>query len=168
MPTATQSKSVSSKSSAAVKRIPDGFHTVTPHLICSDAAKAIEFYKQAFSAVEVARMPTPDGKIMHAAVKIGDSIVMLVDEFPDMGASSPLRLKGSPVTIHLYVENADAVFEQAVRAGATTRMPLQDMFWGDRYGQIVDPFGHVWSIATHVQELSSEQIRENAKNANCG
>lgn len=168
MATKTQSTSASAKTSSAVKRIPDGFHTVTPHLICADAAKTIEFYKAAFGAEEAARMNTPDGKIMHAAVRIGDSIVMLVDEFPDMGASSPLGLKGSPVTIHLYVENADAVFDQAVRAGATVRMPLQDMFWGDRYGQLVDPSGHVWSIATHLHDLSSDQIRENMKEANCG
>ena len=165
MATKTQSTSASAKTSSAVKRIPDGFHTVTPHLICADAAKAIEFYKAAFGAEEAARMNTPDGKIMHAAVRIGDSIVMLVDEFPDMGASSPLGLKGSPVTIHLYVENADAVFDQAVRAGATVRMPLQDMFWGDRYGQITDPFGQQWSIATHVEDVTPEEMSRRQQEA---
>ncbi len=167
MNTATKRTSAAPQSSPAVKRIPDGFRTVTPHLICAGAAEAIAFYQAAFGAIEIARIPGPGGKLIHAAIRIGDSIVMLVDEFPDMGAASPLALKGSSVTIHLYVENADAAFERAVKAGATVQMPLEDRFWGDRYGQLTDPFGHAWSIATHVRDLTSEQIAENMKQAGC-
>lgn len=143
----------------SVKPIPDGMRTVTPHLVCEGAADAIEFYKKAFDAVDNGRMPTPDGKIMHAQIRIGDSAVMLVDAFPEMGALGPKGLKGSPVTIHLYVEDADKVFNQAVAAGATIRMPLSDMFWGDRYGMLEDPFGHRWSIATHKEDLTPEQMQ---------
>ncbi len=138
-----------------VKPIPQGMHTVTPHLICAGAAEAIEFYKKAFSAVELSRMPDSDGKVMHASIRIGDSIIMLNDEMPAWGTFGPKSLKGSPVTIHLYVENADAVFEQAVRAGAKVTMPIADMFWGDRYGKVEDPFGHQWSIGTHVRDASA-------------
>ena len=148
----------------SVKPIPEGMRTVTPHLVCEGAADAIEFYKKAFDAVENGRMPAPDGKIMHAQIRIGDSVVMLVDAFPDMGALGPKALKGSPVTIHLYVEDADKTFEQAVAAGATARMPPADMFWGDRYGQIVDPFGHIWSIATHKHDYTPEQMQANMAN----
>jgi len=144
----------------SVKPIPEGMHSITPHLVCEGAAEAIEFYKKAFDAVENGRMPTPDGKIMHAQIRIGDSPLMLVDAFPDMGAFGPKALKGSPVTIHLYVEDADKTFDQAVAAGATVRMPLADMFWGDRYGQLEDPFGHRWSIATHVRDVTQSEMRE--------
>ena len=143
---------------AAVKAIPEGMHSVTPHLVCAGAADAIEFYKKAFNAVETARMPGPNGSLMHAAVRIGDSTVMLVDEFPDWKSFGPNKLGGSPVTIHLYVQDADATFNQAVAAGATVRMPPADMFWGDRYGQVTDPFGHIWSIATHVKDMTPEEM----------
>ena len=148
----------------AVKPIPDGFRTITPHLIVNDAGKAIEFYKKAFGAEEIMRMPGPDGKsVMHAEVKIGDSRLMLASEMPGGGCgASPTTLKGTPVTIHLYVENADSSFKRATDAGATVSMPLTDMFWGDRYGQIKDPFGHSWSIATHKQDLTPDQIAKNA------
>jgi len=149
--------------SATVQPIPEGMHTVTPHLVCSDAAKAIEFYKKAFGAVETARIPTPDGKIMHAAVKIGDSTVMLVDEFPQWGSLGPNALKGSPVTLHIYVKDVDASFAKAVDAGATVKLPLADMFWGDRYGQVTDPFGHIWSMATHMRDMTPEQMAEEMK-----
>ncbi|MDD4886416.1 MAG: VOC family protein [Thiomonas sp.] len=142
-----------------VQAIPEGMHSLTPHLVCRDAAAAIEFYKKAFGAIELFRLPMPDGKIMHACVLIGDSQLFLFDEMPAMGAHAPQDLKGSPVTIHLQVEDADAAFARAMRAGATVTMPLADQFWGDRYGQLRDPFGHSWSIATHVRDLSPEQIR---------
>ena len=141
-----------------VKAVPDGMHTVTPHLVCAGAADAIEFYKRAFGAVETSRMPGPDGKLMHASVRIGDSTVMLVDEFPQWGAVGPNALKGSPVTIHLQVEDADALFKRAVDAGATVKHAIEDAFWGDRYGVLSDPFGHAWSIATHQRDLTPEEI----------
>ena len=141
-----------------VKPVPEGMHTVTPHLVCADAAKAIAFYQQAFNATEMMRIPGPGGKLMHACVRIGDSLVMLVDENPQWGCLGPLALKGSPITIHLQVEDVDAVFDQAVRAGAKITMPVADMFWGDRYGQIEDPFGHRWSLATPKKNLSQAEI----------
>lgn len=143
-----------------VKPIPDGMHTVTPHLVCEGAAEAIEFYRRAFGAEELARMPGPDGKLMHAAICIGDSPLMLVDDFPEWGSRGPKALGGSPVTIHLYVEDVDAFVERAVAAGAKSTMPVQDMFWGDRYGQLEDPFGHRWSVATHLREVSPEQMQQ--------
>lgn len=143
-----------------VKPIPDGMHTLTPHLVCAGAADAIEFYKKAFNAVEMVRLPGPQGKLMHAMIKIGDSALMLVDEMPECGALGPKSLKGSPVTIHLYVADADACVARAVAAGAKVTMPLQDMFWGDRYGQLEDPFGHHWSVATHIRDMSTEEIRQ--------
>ena len=143
-----------------VKPIPDGMHSVTPHLICAGAARAIEFYKQAFGAVEEARLPGPNGKLMHAMIRIGDSPVMLVDEMPEWCALGPRALKGSSVTIHLYVEDADAVFARAVKAGARVVMPLDDAFWGDRYGKVEDPFGHHWSIGTHQREVSIEEAQQ--------
>lgn len=143
-----------------VKPIPQGMRTVTPHLVCAGAAAAIKFYKKAFNAVELVRLPGPDGKIMHAQIQIGDSAVMLVDEFPKMGALGPKSLKGSPVTIHLFVEDVDAFAKRAVRAGAKMTMPIADMFWGDRYGQLEDPFGHRWSVATHVRDMSPEEIQQ--------
>jgi len=152
-----------------VKPIPEGMHSLTPHLVCAGAAEAIEFYKNAFGAVERGRMPGPDGKLMHAQVSIGDSYLMLVDEMPQWKCLGPKALGGSPVTLHLYVEDADAVFERAVAAGAQVVMPLDDMFWGDRYGQLLDPFGHKWSVATHVRDLTSEEIRQAAESAGgCG
>ncbi|MDO9005320.1 MAG: VOC family protein [Aquabacterium sp.] len=146
-------------STSTVKPIPDGMHSLTPHLVCAGAAEAIEFYKKAFNATEMARLPGPDGKLMHAAVRIGDSVLMLVDEFPQWGTLGPLALKGSPVVLHLYVEDVDAQVKQAVAAGAKLTMPVTDMFWGDRYGQVEDPFGHKWSVATHTRDLTPEEIK---------
>jgi PhnB protein len=146
-----------------VNPVPEDMHSVTPHLVCAGASEAIEFYKKAFGAVEAARVPGPGGKLMHAMIRIGDSAVMLVDEMPEWGALGPKSLNGSPVTIHLYVENADAAFERAVKAGAKVTMPLADQFWGDRYGKLVDPFGHHWSIATHVRDVSMEEAQQAMK-----
>ena len=146
-----------------VNPIPHGMHTITPHLVCKDAAAAIEFYKEAFGAVEVVRLPGPDGKLMHAMLRIGDSPLMLVDEFPDMQVRGPQALGGSPVTIHLAVTDADASFKRATAAGASVRMPVTDMFWGARYGMVQDPSGHLWSIATQVRDLTPEQIVEAMK-----
>ena len=143
-----------------VKPIPDGMHSVTPHLICAGAADAIEFYKKAFNAVEVVRLPGPQGRLMHAMIRIGDSAVMLVDEMPEWGALGPKSLKGSPVTIHLYVEHVDAFVKRAVDAGAKITMPLDDMFWGDRYCKLEDPFGHRWSVATHLRDVSPEEMKQ--------
>lgn len=150
-----------------VKPVPDGMHTVTPHLVCAGAADAIEFYKKAFNAVELARVPRPQGKLLHALIRIGDSAVMLVDEFPDWHALGPKSLKGSPVTIHLYVQNVNSFFKQAVGAGAKITMPLDDTFWGDRYGKLEDPFGHHWSVATHVRDVNPEEVKAAAQKA-CG
>jgi uncharacterized glyoxalase superfamily protein PhnB len=135
-------------------------HTVTPHLICANAAEAIEFYKKAFGASETSRLPAPNGKLMHASIRIGDSTIMLVDEMPEWGALGPKALKGSPVTIHLYVDDVDAFMARAVAAGAKNTMPVQDMFWGDRYGQIEDPCGHRWSVATHVRDVSAAEMQQ--------
>ena len=140
--------------------IPEGMHSLTPHLICAGAAAAIDFYKAAFGAVELTRLPGPSGKLMHGSVRIGDSVLMLVDEMPEYGACGPKLLKGSPVTIHLYVTDVDAAVAQAVAAGAKVTMPVTDMFWGDRYGQLEDPFGHRWSVATHTRDLTPAQIQE--------
>jgi uncharacterized glyoxalase superfamily protein PhnB len=142
------------------KYIPEGMHTVTPHLVCEGASDAIEFYKKAFGAVETSRMPGPSGKLMHASITIGDSTLMLVDDSPQMGIPGPKALKGSPVIVHLYVENADAFVARAQAAGAKITMPVTDMFWGDRYGQLEDPFGHRWSIATHVRDVTQSEMRE--------
>ena len=146
---------------AQVKSIPEGMHSVTPHLVCADAAKAIEFYKKAFNASELFRLDGTAGKLMHACIQIGDSRVMLADEFPEWNSVGPKTLKGTPVTLHLYVEDADKAFNQAINAGAAVKMPLADMFWGDRYGIIVDPFGHNWSIAMHVRDVSIEEMQAN-------
>lgn len=150
-----------------VKPIPNDMHTITPHLVCANASAAIAFYQKAFGATELTCLPGPDGKLMHASVRIGDSTVMLVDEFPQWGSLGPKALKGSPVTLHMYVEDADAAFKRAVDAGATVKMPLDDMFWGDRYGILVDPFGHQWSIATHIRDLTPAEIQEGMKNMEC-
>ncbi len=146
----------------STRAIPEGFHTVTPHLVVDGAADAIAFYRQAFGAEEILRMPMPDGsgKLMHAQIRIGDSFVMLTDAM--QGCSSGPLADGSPVVIHLYVPDADATIDQAVAAGATVTMPAGDAFWGDRYGQVLDPFGHKWSVATHIADLTPEQIAAGA------
>ncbi|WP_295994098.1 VOC family protein [Rugamonas sp.] len=146
-----------------VSAIPQGMHALTAHLACAGAAAAIDFYQQAFGAVELTRMPGPDNRLMHASVRIGDSVLMLSDEFPEYGGKGPLTLGGSPVTLHLYVPNVDEVYARAVAAGATVKMPVSDMFWGDRYGQVTDPFGHNWSIATHMHDYTPEQMDEQMK-----
>ena len=144
-----------------VKPVPEGFGTVTPHLIVKGAAEAIDFYTRAFGAEELCRLECPQtGGVGHAELRIGASRVMLCEEFPQMGGVAPPTLGGSPVSIHLYVDDADAVFDRAVQAGATVAMPLADMFWGDRFGKLVDPFGHHWSVATHVEDVTPEQMRE--------
>ena len=143
-----------------VKPVPDDMHTVTPHLICAGAADAIEFYKKAFNAVEGGRLPGPNGRLMHAMIRIEGSAVMLVDEMPEWGAFGPKSLKGSSVTIHLYVEDVDAVVARAVAAGAKITMPVADMFWGDRYGKLEDPFGHHWSVATHIRDVTPDEMRK--------
>jgi len=137
--------------------------SVTPHLVCAGAAQAIEFYKKAFGAVEEARLPGPDGKLMHALIRIGDSQIMLADEMPEWGALGPKALKGSPVTIHLYVDDADAFAKRAAAAGAKITMPVDDQFWGDRYGKLEDPFGHQWSVGTHVRDVSPEEMQRAMK-----
>lgn len=146
------------------KPIPDGFNTITPHIVVPDGAKAIEFYKNALGAQETERFMTPDGKaVMHAQLKIGNSMLMLGSERPPE-CLSPKSRGGTSVSLNLYVENADAAFDRAVKAGCTVKMPMTDQFWGDRYGQVEDPFGHQWSFATHKQDLTQEQIATNAKN----
>ena len=153
---------------ATVNPIPKDMHTVTPHLICEGAGEAIDFYIKAFNAIELVRLPGPDGRIMHAMVQIGDSKVMLADAFSECGAMGPKGLKDSPVYLHIYVEDVDAAMAQAEAAGAKITMPATDMFWGDRYGQLTDPVGHRWSIATHKQDLTPEQIQEAMRTAFCG
>jgi PhnB protein len=141
-----------------VPGIPEGFATVTPSMVIEGAAEAIEFYAKAFGAKEIDRASTPDGKIMHATIQIGNSRLMINDAFPDWQVFGPKKIGGTPVTVHLYVEDADAVFDQAVAAGATVMMPMNDAFWGDRYGHVVDPFGHSWSIATHKRDATEAEI----------
>ena len=149
-----------------VKAVPEAFHTLTPHLTVRNAKEALEFYKKAFGA-EIGRVAyMPDGKVMHASLKIGDSQLMLNDEMPEFGALSPLSMGGnSPVTIHIYAENVDEAFNRAVAAGAKVQMPLMDQFWGDRYGLVTDPYGHKWSLAAHVRDLSPEEIEQGMKEA---
>jgi uncharacterized glyoxalase superfamily protein PhnB len=151
--------------SQSASPIPEGFHSITPHLFCENAAEALAFYERAFGAQEVGRMDGPGGKIMHAELRIGDSMLMLADAFPEYGSRGPRALQGTPVTIHMYVEDADAVWQRAIDAGATVEMPLEDAFWGDRYGQVVDPFGHKWSIATRQREMTQQQIEEAMRSA---
>lgn len=153
--------------STALKAIPDGMHSITPHLVCDGAGEAIEFYKKAFEAVELFRLPAPNGRLMHGCIQIGDSRVMLMDECLERGMPGPKALKGSPVVIHLQVEDADTTFATAVAAGATAIMPPADMFWGDRYGVLQDPFGHHWAVATHIQDLSPEEILKGSEKACC-
>jgi len=143
-----------------VKPIPDGFHTITPHIVVHDTRKAIEFYKNAFGAEEIGVQTMPDGTVIHAMIKIGDSFLMLNDEMPQMGAKGPRTIGGTPVTLHVYVTDVDKAFDRAVRAGATTVMPLADQFWGDRYGVVTDPFGHQWSIATHVRDVPRDEMQK--------
>lgn len=145
-----------------VKPIPEGYHSVTPYLIVKDAARAIEFYKKAFGATELLRFPDPSGKVGHAEIKIGDSPIMLADEFPEKGARSPQSFGGSPVLIHLYVEDVDARVRQAVAAGAKLVRPVEDQFYGDRSGGVEDPFGYVWYLATHKEDLTPEEMRRRA------
>jgi uncharacterized glyoxalase superfamily protein PhnB len=148
-----------------VKPIPDGYHTITPYMTVRDAARAIEFYKQAFGAVAKGVMNSPDGKVMHAELLIGDSVVMLADEFPEFGSLSPQTTGGAGMGLHIYIDGVDAAFDRAVKAGATVEMPVMDMFWGDRYGKLKDPFGHKWSIATHKADLSAEEMKRGMEEA---
>jgi len=143
-----------------VKAIPEGYSTITPSIIVRDARKAIDFYKKAFGAEEIMSMPGPGGKIMHAEIRIGSSRVMLADENPEWGCKSPATLNGSPVTFYVYVENVDAAWKRAVDAGAQVKMPLADMFWGDRCGKVDDPFGHGWNLAQHTKDLTPDQIKK--------
>ncbi|MFZ2446668.1 MAG: VOC family protein [Syntrophobacteraceae bacterium] len=146
--------------------IPEGYHAVTPYLVVRGASDAIEYYKKAFGATERFRMMSPDGKsVMHAELSIGDSIIFLSDEFPEMESKSPMSLHGSPVTIHLYVEDVDEVFNRAVSEGGTVTKPLENMFWGDRFGELKDPFGHRWSLATHVEDVPPEELERRGAEA---
>ena len=145
---------------AKVKAIPDGMHSLTPHIVCDGVAAAIEFYKKAFAAVEEVRLPAPNGKIMHARIRICGSALMMAEEAPQFNALGPKTLKGSPVTIHLYVEDVDVFVKRAADAGATVTMQPADMFWGDRYAVLEDPFGHRWSVATHLQDMTSEEMKQ--------
>ena len=143
-----------------IKPIPDGFHSVTPHLIVNDVGKALDWYRKALGAEETVRMPTPDGKmVIHAEMKIGDSRIMLGPENPEWQTKGPTTLGGTPVTIHLYVNDVDAVFQKAVAAGAKSEAPIEDTFWGDRYGKVSDPFGHRWSIATHKRDVTPDEMK---------
>ena len=169
MSTQTTTLERTEKSPTRIKAVPDGYHTLTPHLVVKGASQAIEFYKKAFGAEEIGRMPGPDGKsLMHAELQIGDSRLFLVDEFPEMDCRGPQTIGGTPVTIHIYVEDVDTAFSKAVAAGAQVRMPLADMFWGDRYGVLADPFGHAWSLATHKEDLTPEEIATRAQAAFSG
>jgi PhnB protein len=153
----------STTATRSVRPIPEGYHSVTPALLVRGAAQAIAFYTRAFGAHELGRMPAPDGqRIWHAELQIGDARLMLADEFPEMGGCAPESLGGTPVSLHLYVEDADAVVQRAVDAGATVIQPLMDAFWGDRYGRIKDPFGHEWSIATHIEDVSEDEMKRRA------
>ena len=143
----------------AVKPIPEGYHSVTPYLIVKGAARAIEFYKKAFGATELMRFPGPNDSVMHAEIKIGDSPVMLADEKDDAGYRSPQSVGGSPVSLMVYVQDVDKVFNQAVSSGAKATRPVADQFYGDRLGTLVDPFGHVWSIATHKEDVSEQEMQ---------
>jgi PhnB protein len=148
----------------AAQAIPEGYRTVTPYLVVRGAARAIEFYKRAFGAQELSRSPGPDGLLMHAALKFGDSMVMLCDEMPQMQRwVSPESLNGTTTAVHLFVEDADAVFARAMQAGAKVSLPLMDTFWGDRFGKLTDPFGHEWSIATHQYDYTPEEMRKAAE-----
>ena len=148
-----------------VKPIPEGYHTATPYLVVDDAAEALEYYKKAFGAKERGRMEAPDGKIGHAEIQIGDSLVMLSDPFPQASTRTPKELGGTTASVFLYVEDVDKVVQRAVDAGATVTMEVEDQFWGDRFGTITDPFGHSWSVATHVEDVPPAEMAERAKAA---
>ncbi|HET6720876.1 MAG TPA: VOC family protein [Rhodocyclaceae bacterium] len=148
---------------ATVKPIPEGMGTITAHLVCHGAARAIDFYKQAFDAVELGRQAMPGSdKLLHASLRIGDTVLMLMDDFPEWGAMGPTALKGSPVTLHLYVPDVDAMVKRAAEAGAKITMPAEETFWGDRYAKLEDPFGHHWSVATHVRDVSAAEMEQAA------
>jgi uncharacterized glyoxalase superfamily protein PhnB len=148
----------------AVKRVPEDFHTITPHLVVRDAVRAVDFYRRAFGAVELFRNLAPDGqRVMHCELLLGDSRFLIHDEFPERGLLSPLGLKGTAVTLHLYVEDVDRIFQQAVDAGAEAVMPVADCFWGDRYGILRDPFGHSWSVASRLEDLSPADLQQRGK-----
>jgi PhnB protein len=149
----------------SVKPIPEGYHSVTPFLAVDDASAAIDFYTRAFGARERGRMPMPDGKVAHAEIEIGDSVIMLSDPFPQALTRPPKELGGTTMGVFVYVEDVDAFVRQAADAGATVTMPPEDMFWGDRFGTLTDPFGHQWQIATHIEDLSPEEIEERGKEA---
>jgi PhnB protein len=149
----------------SVDPIPAGFRNVTPYLAVDDAAAAIEFYGRAFGAEEHSRMPAPDGTIAHAAIRVGDSMIMLSDPYPMSTAKPPKQLGGTSVVVFLYVEDTDAAYKRAVDAGATPTMPPDDMFWGDRFAQVDDPFGHVWQLATHKEDLTDEEVMRRAREA---
>ena len=148
-----------------VSPIPEGYHSVTPYLVIKNAAAAIEFYKKAFGAVELFRMPAPGSKIRHAEIKIGDSPVMLADEYPDMGFKGPESFGGTPVSLMIYVDDVDKIYPQAIAAGGKELRPLQNQFYGDRSGTLIDPFGHVWTIGTHVEDISEEELAKRAEAA---
>jgi PhnB protein len=147
----------------ATQSVPDGYHSVTPYLIVKGAADAIEFYKRAFGASELMRMPSPDGRIAHAEIKIGDSTIMLADEHPEMGYRSPQSLGGAGVSMMVYVERVDEVFKSSVANGAKELQPVKDQFYGDRSGTLRDPFGHTWTIATHVEDIAPDEMRKRAE-----
>jgi PhnB protein len=146
-----------------VKAIPDGFHAVTPYLIVSNAAKALDFYQKAFGAKERFRMPAPGGKIGHAEISIGDSVVMLADEFPDMDVKAPQTVGGTPVSLHVYVEDVDSQFKKAIAAGGREKRAVQDQFYGDRLGTLQDPFGHIWHLSTHKEDLSPDELQRRSQ-----
>ena len=148
-----------------VKAVPQGYHTLTSYLVVNDANRAIEFYKQAFGAEEVVKMAGPGGKIGHAELRIGDSVVMLSDEIPGGSGKSPLSLGGSSASLFMYVEDVDAVFNQAVKAGAKADAAPENMFWGDRFGRLTDPFGHPWGVATHIEDVAPEEMKKRMKAA---
>ena len=147
----------------SVKPIPEGYHSVTPYLIVRGGGAAIEYYQKAFGAIELFRIPAPGGTVGHAEIKIGDSIIMLADEHPQMGFTGPETIGGTPVSLMIYVEDVDTVFERAVTAGATVKQALEDKFYGDRSGTIVDPFGHIWHLSTHKEDVSAEEMERRAK-----
>lgn len=155
-------------STSTVKPIPAGMHSLTPYLVCADASAAIAFYQKAFGATELTRLAGPDGKIMHAQIRIGDSAVMLTEESPQHNMMGPKALKNTPVSLYFYVDDADKAFERAVSAGATVVTPLADMFWGDRWAHLEDPFGHRWHIASHIRDVGPEELRQAAQHVECG
>jgi len=152
----------------AVRKIPEGHNAVSPYLIVDGAARALAFYEQAFGATEIFRHTAPNGRIGHAEVRIGDTVIMLADEFPDLGAWAPRKFGGSPVRLHLYVENVDAVAARAIAAGATVKSPVADQFYGDRMGTLEDPFGHTWYVTTHIEDVPPDELERRAKAAMAG